>query len=717
MSFAKFMRKNYRILMAVLLGVIMVAFVGGSALTSLLSSNGPSKKTIATYGDNQKISEIDFIVARNELQVLRALRADMITGDNITSAAIASLIFDRGKYEGQFSAYIKRQLQDPKNMSKITPEDVDTFFDDKDMQSEYYWILLNKETNDAGIAVSRAEVANFFQTAIPQLPAIYGEGATAEAVLRKISNDTGLTQDSLLSVFARYMAIGQYAQTIARNENVTINQLKSTAAYNGEKYNADLVKLSATSFTDRVPAPTDEELTAQLNKFASVTPGTISDDNPMGFGYKVPKRAKLEYIYIELDDMEPLITMPTPDESEEFYRQNLERFTTEEKINPEDENSETKSVTKPYIQVASQIRESLIQERKNSQADKIINEIKQQLEEKIALENTEDFTSADYKANLIDFKTVTDKVSKNNNNIKITTGTTGLLDYNSLERDRVLGRLMAIASTYVPLPKIVFSIEQLGTKKLSKFETKTPKMYQNIGPLRSQAGAFAITRVIEVADEKIPSSIDFAYDATEASLEVPVAKTVAVKDALTADVKKLKAFQLAKENADKLLEMLKTDDLETALKNLNTELNKDLAEGTKKITLTAENWEKETRTEPSQLNQYKQMIKSQPYFKSFVDSMISKNNTINKAMNLIPEGQTTATNLPVAIESEIEAGVYVINSLSVERATTKDLDNNRIQNAIAMGNINDSYAFIEFNPKNIVARNNFKITETKSQED
>ena len=79
MNLVKWFRKNNTKVMAVVVIVLMVGFVGGSALTQLLRSSGGMNKAVAYYGlKKHKITPSDRAVARQELEILQALGAGQI---------------------------------------------------------------------------------------------------------------------------------------------------------------------------------------------------------------------------------------------------------------------------------------------------------------------------------------------------------------------------------------------------------------------------------------------------------------------------------------------------------------------------------------------------------------------------------------------------------------------------------------------------------------
>ena len=74
----------------------------------------------------------------------------------------------------------------------------------------------------------------------------------------------------------------------------------------------NLVEFNADEFVKGVPAPTKDQLRQQFEKYRDVLPhepgAPTTSDNPLGFGYKIPARVKLQYIEIPRDQVARAVT-------------------------------------------------------------------------------------------------------------------------------------------------------------------------------------------------------------------------------------------------------------------------------------------------------------------------------------------------------------------------------------------------------------------------
>ena len=75
MSLVKWIRKNERKLMATIVILIMVAFVGGSGLRWLMNRRAGGNKVVGTFCQGGKITPISRQQARAELEILERLES------------------------------------------------------------------------------------------------------------------------------------------------------------------------------------------------------------------------------------------------------------------------------------------------------------------------------------------------------------------------------------------------------------------------------------------------------------------------------------------------------------------------------------------------------------------------------------------------------------------------------------------------------------------
>src|SRR3989304_3657857 len=97
MNLMKWLSKNNKKLMAIVVIVLMVAFIGGSSLSYLLQGNRGAKEALAYYGQKQKITPLDRHGADMEIEILTALGAEGILQRDLRGVLLGELVFRQNR--------------------------------------------------------------------------------------------------------------------------------------------------------------------------------------------------------------------------------------------------------------------------------------------------------------------------------------------------------------------------------------------------------------------------------------------------------------------------------------------------------------------------------------------------------------------------------------------------------------------------------------------
>ena len=68
-----------------------------------------------------------------------------------------------------------------------------------------------------------------------------------------------------------------------------------------EKISIRVAMIPAEKFLDQCSEPTAEELKAQFNSYREATPGAVADADQFAFGYRMPRRVRLQYLVLDVD--------------------------------------------------------------------------------------------------------------------------------------------------------------------------------------------------------------------------------------------------------------------------------------------------------------------------------------------------------------------------------------------------------------------------------
>ena len=616
MNLVKWFRKNNKKVMAVVVIVIMFGFIGGGTLLQQLSRRATGlHETIAYFGDNKKITNNDLSLARRELDVLRSLAADvLLRNQDLRGILLGELLFAEQQTSPALINHIRQMIRT--NRYRISDKQINDMYR-RSVPSNIYWLLLKNEAQLAGIRVPIEQAGELLGQVIPNL----FNGQTYSQLIGVLRDRYGLPEKQLLAIFSELLAVMQYAQMICSNEDVTSSQIAQAVATSAESIDAELVEFDSAVFASSIENPASSIEQEHFNKYKKFSPSAVSEENPYGFGYKLPDRVQLEYLIVRLDDVRTLVEPPTNQQKEDYYNRNREQLFTEQvPSDPNDPNSPLNQRIKSYAEVSDMISDRLLKDKINSTANRIIQEAK--IITEAGLEDTEiepaTLTDEQFKGKAGDYKTTAEQLSEKHN-CKLYAGRTGLLSPIDMQTDEYFARLYLEGQGQSPVSltqivfavceqvpsdpndpnsplrqQIVFAVDDLAASELGLFDVRKPRMYENIGPLKDLWGSarfglldssgqiMAIIRVIKTIKAAEPQSIDqtFSTSSLEFDPNQPSALSGAegeneaeniysVKEKVTEDLKKLAARDITKSKAEEFIGLAAKDGWDTAIDKFN----------------------------------------------------------------------------------------------------------------------------------------------------
>ncbi|HBG28380.1 MAG: hypothetical protein A2Y10_11220 [Planctomycetes bacterium GWF2_41_51] len=719
MHLVKWIRKNMGKLMAIFVIVIMIAFIMPSLLDQLSrpSMRGPNA-AMWTYNGDKEITLEDIQQASAELKILSSLMADrlLLAQQDIRSILLSQLLFPESERAAMISDELKNIVM--QNRLLISPLKIDEFFRQSRGRSELFYLLLKNEAANAGVVVAPKTAGDVLNSVIPQLT---NKQADAATLVNGIAAANGMSGDQVLKVFANLMSIMTYSRVVTETENVTESQLKNIYARATQSMDVNFVQFSSEEFTDKVAQPSSAQLTGQFEQFKNILPGTITEENPVGFGYKLPSRVAIDYMIIKLDDLKKNIPAPTNEEIEDYYRQNLERppITTEVPKDPNDPNSEMVKKQKSFAEVAETIKRVLQTRKINSTASKILSE---------AIEKTDgDFQSLDFekatvetfKAKAGDYAAVSQEISAKYN-VKVYNGRTALLTQDDIQGDASLGGLMMMGQSRMPtrLVKLAFAVPALGDEaaKLGPFEPAAPKMFVSIGPLSDMGGGLtAIARVVEVAISQAPESLEFSYEKNLPDLgkENDKDSKFVLKDVVSEDCKKLLATEIAEKAANEFMQLVKNQDWDSALNKINAQYGKKDANDPNAKTFAIQPMNNIKRISERDIEMTKMRVAGMMASEQIVNQSIMFGRLIDTFYDTYEQMQKNQQQPPVLVDFDPRLSYYVIKDMNVTDAgTLEEFEQIRQRLALEQDFIDSQSAVIDFlMPDNITGRSNLEETQ------
>ena len=572
MNLVKWFRKNNTKVMAVVVIVLMVGFIGGSSLTYLLRGRGGENEIRAYYNDNVGIKQYDLMKTQKELDILKTLQADTILKalqdpinqtPNLHALLLGELLFSDQRPSQQVISYIQQTAG--KFQFRINKKQINDFYKHS-AQSMYYWYLLDKEAQNAGFKVQNNASKNMLSSALPKLTGQY----YAQYVTNMIKTN-GISENEILNAFSKLFAVLQFSHSICSGEDLTINQLKNLSSTQRESIDIEFVRIDADKFLENQEEPTEQQISEQYNKYKEFFTNEITTENPYGFGYKLPDRVQLEYMAVKLDDVKEIITKPTFEELKDFYNTNKSSaFTEQVKANPADPNMGTIDRVKPYSEVEDQISEYLIKEKITTKAQSIIEDARTLADgslldideaelDKLSIEERKEMAA--------DYSDISKQLSEKYN-IKIYNGLTGELSSEDMQTDELLSKLYIRGYvSELNLARIAFSVKEFDMTMLGSYETTQPKMYLSVAPIEDKSASdkiMAVARVVKAIKSSVPENVDVTFSKQPLVLdpndEDEKENTFSVKENVIKDLKSVAAMETAQEKANEFIAMATSQD-------------------------------------------------------------------------------------------------------------------------------------------------------------
>jgi hypothetical protein len=725
--------------MAVVVIGLMFVFVGGVALQSLMN-RGPSgvNQVVAYFADGVRITGKDLSYARRELDVLRALQADrMLMSQDLRGIMLSELLFTEQRTSPELMNRIKQLIRN--YQYRISDKQINDLYR-RTVPSSVYWMLLKEEAKAAGILVSNEQAGDVLGQVLPQL---YG-GMKYSQVIANLMNQYGLPEEQLLHIYGQLLATLQYARFICSNQDLTGSQISNTVAFERESINTELVQFEASTFISDIAEPSQAEQKEQFDKYKKYVPSDVSDENPYGFGYKLPDRVQLEYIVVRLDDVEPLIKQPTNQEKENYYNRNrlspISGFTEQVLSDPNDPNSPKIDHTKSYAEVVDEITKKLVKNKINTTANRILQQAKTLTDPGPDTINTDfsKLTNEQLKNIHGDYKTAAEQLRKEHN-IKIYQGQTGLLSPEDLQQNEYFARLYLDGHGQVPVPliQIVFAAGDLTSSELGPLDVSKPRIYQNIGPLKDYLSSpmaslmdtsgqiMALARIIKTAKAAEPESIELTYSTKSPSFD-PLKKdeetVYSVKEKVIEDLKKLTAMELAKSKAEEFIAAAAKDGWDTTIDNFNklypTEEDPNKPELSIEKTFKLQNLPGLRRISKTAMQTMTAHSAGNPMALQFLNGRRKQQQLINDLYSLVPQDKKSPEKLPVIMEFKPDLSYYCVKDISIRRVNLEDYQ--KIKGMMLQREDyvqTESMVAVHFNPENILKRMNFKAAETDEAED
>jgi hypothetical protein len=616
----------------------------------------------------------------------------------------------------------------------------------RSMPPEMYWFLLSKEAERAGIRISNQDARTLLAGMYARNPDTF-RGVTYAQVIGAIVDNRRIPEERILATFARLMAVMEYARLVCSAEDVTTQQIRHNISSAGETIDVEFVRFDSSVFAEDQPEPNEYQVNQHFQKYKSVCPGTVSDENPYGFGYRYFDRVGLEYLALKVDDVSQTVEKPTQQDAEKYYQQNRNLF-TEQVPDPNDPNGPLIEWTKSYAEMAADISDMLLRQRTTVKAESILQQAKVLTEGGLEDTTTDagSLSAEQLKQMAGDYRAAAEQLS-GEHGIKIYAGQTGLLNGAEMRADELLGRLYlrAFGFNMVRLPQIVFAIDQIGASEIGPFDVPKPGMYENIGPVRDVAEQImAIVRVTQAEKASEPNSVNETISKAALKLEpaspedsngpqepAEANDVYSVREKVVEDLKRLAAMDTTKARAQEFKVLVANEGWDEALDRLNQlygEADPNRAEPNQAEPNQADpNAPAEDPASQAQKTFRLQQLTRLSRIPSLglatfavlqagsPDANLAVSAVEREAMlrgtlySLVPPDSNSLDAVPHVLEFKPDLGYYVIKTLVVRRINRDEYEAAMVRQSYRTDFVqSQSLAPVHYNPENVVKRMKFR---------
>lgn len=725
----RWFRRNNRKILAVVVVLIMLGFVGGTYIQRLAQVRTELRGPVAYYGDDEEITRYDLAFAHEELEILRMLRADVMlrSTQDLQSILLAELLFSEQSTSPRLISFIQQIIRSGKY--SISDSQIYNMYK-APAPANVYWLLLRKEVEQAGLEISREQAGNVLGVVIPRL----FPGATYSdfvgLLIRGAKNRPGIPEERILKTFSDLLAVLEYARMMCSNENVTSSQMMVTTGLEEEILGIEFVNLDSRVFTKDQAEPTEDQIGRHFDRYKKFFPNSISDENPYGFGYKLIERVRLEYLAVKRADVSEVVTPPTQEEAEDYFGKNAEQFIEQVLSDPNDPNSLPIERARTFPEVAGMIYDRLLHERISARTESIVLDAKTLAGAGFEDLDTEpqELTGEHFRRFAVDYNDVALKL-REKYKVKVYTGKTGLLSAVDIVTDKVLSTLFVAGrgqgDSPTPLAKLVFAVDEVGSSELGPFEGPKPRMYEDIGPVKDlfTETMTLLVRVVEGRKAWEPQNIEENFSKKALGLEITGEETIdgndvfSVKKNVVDDLKRLTAMEETRARAQEFVKLAAENGWEDAVAEFNARYGEQ-AEANDPNVFMLEALTDLRRLSTGSIESLDIQTKGNPMAQIMTAGIRRDRNLIDRLYSLIPADSNSLETVPFILEFKPDMSFYCLKSLSVKRLSREEYERIKSQKARSQEFAqSQSMAAVHFNPENILKRMSFRAVEAEGEKE
>ena len=319
----KFFRKYTKQLLAVFMGLLLVIWLAGDALTSLLDTSRQEMNAPRGEIFGKPVKLTDMLPAFSELKVLDAL--------NVPWQRV-----------WRFPARMFSPSEDYLDKNEMEIRDWQ-----KHPLTEDEWYMLDSEARQRQVSVPQEVVERFKQA----------QGGEARLASIRFQHSLATKQvDEAIRSFVRVLeSVSQTGEGVKISEADIQDFVRQTR----EKARVDLVFLDSSKFVDKTYKPTEQEMKELFVRGKDRDP---VDGSMTEFGYRLPERVQVEYIQVNAAELANRLPNPTDDDAFSYWSDHKSEFlkpSTQPASGPATSQPEERQPYGTFTEARSQVLEML----------------------------------------------------------------------------------------------------------------------------------------------------------------------------------------------------------------------------------------------------------------------------------------------------------------------------------------------------------------------
>jgi len=307
------------------MAVLMVSFLVGAQGLSALTQKDPWKKAIATTRLGE-LKRRDYRQGQLDFRILL-------------------------RYLGLGNP---RRMIDPK---KIVPTDFEMLTLARDRAPVDAYTLLYHEASESGYKTYTAEAESFLQRI--GLPKGSPQRQNLVAMMR---GRLAVADKDIVEAVKHWLTINKSFAAARVDSPPSEQQVRHLFRDLVEQIDLRVATIPAESLLEEVPQPSDEEITAQFEQDRDVFPGSFTEENPFGFGYKQPDRIRISYMLVDRLVIER-VTSADEQAVRDYYRSHRSEFVEPATTQPTTKPARQRKFSEVKQQIAADLKSEAVRKR------------------------------------------------------------------------------------------------------------------------------------------------------------------------------------------------------------------------------------------------------------------------------------------------------------------------------------------------------------------